>query len=337
MKTILMAAMVTGILVGSTRAADTPAPRIQFDQLVYDFGTTSDVQHVSGVFTFQNTGDADLKLLKPVTSCGCTSAGAKPDVLKPGEKGELQFTLNVGHLRGHMEKTITVPCNDPVRPATVLTLKVDLKTIYVIDPERIQLGDLRQGGSTNLVVTVKRIDEKPLVIGKLLPSSNAIKAEVDEAHRPDAQTARVLLQFTADTPRRFYDTVQIVGDETDKTIGHVYLYGRVLGDVSLSPEVLFWGVNPQMWSSTPPENLILRRIRVTSNQSQPPLEIRDLVSTVKELGLEIQTVETGKVYDVVARLTSPPGQSEHGNITFNTNLPNQPVVIVPVTINVLAR
>jgi len=40
-------------------------PKIQFDQTVYDFGKTSQVATVSGVFTFKNTATASSKWSRP--------------------------------------------------------------------------------------------------------------------------------------------------------------------------------------------------------------------------------------------------------------------------------
>ena len=74
-------------------------PKIQFDQTVYDFGKTSQVATVSGVFKFKNVGDGILKLEPPKPSCGCTVAELKPDTLKPGETGELPFSLHLGQVR----------------------------------------------------------------------------------------------------------------------------------------------------------------------------------------------------------------------------------------------
>src|SRR5438093_71139 len=74
-------------------------PKIKFDNTIYDFGKTSQVDHVTGIFIFHNEGDGVLKVEKPQPSCGCTVAGVKPDVLQPGEKGELTFTLNLGKAR----------------------------------------------------------------------------------------------------------------------------------------------------------------------------------------------------------------------------------------------
>src|SRR5271156_6599627 len=92
--------------------APAPAGKLQFDKTVYDFGPTSLVDSVTGTFTFQNAGVGDLKIEKPQPSCGCTVASVKPDLLKPGEKGELVFTVRVAGQRGMLEKHITVPSND---------------------------------------------------------------------------------------------------------------------------------------------------------------------------------------------------------------------------------
>ena len=57
------------------------APKIQFDQTLYDLVKTSQVTTVSGVFKFKNLGDAMLKLDPPKPSCGCTAAALKTNTL----------------------------------------------------------------------------------------------------------------------------------------------------------------------------------------------------------------------------------------------------------------
>src|SRR6185369_9558232 len=110
------------------------APKIQFVETVYDFGKTSQVENVTGVFKFKNTGDATLKLEAPKPSCGCTVAELKPDTLAPGESGELTFTLNLGNAKAQMEKHIEVASNDPLTPDVSLTIKVDYTPLYELNP-----------------------------------------------------------------------------------------------------------------------------------------------------------------------------------------------------------
>jgi len=88
--TLLAGALWMGAMCVAAQAEGTP--KIQFDQTVYDFGKTSQVETVSGVFKFKNIGDGILKLEPPKPSCGCTVAELKPDTLQPGETGELPFT-----------------------------------------------------------------------------------------------------------------------------------------------------------------------------------------------------------------------------------------------------
>ena len=110
MKATLVASAIW-MTVLSVTALVAGTPKLQFEQTVYDFGKTSQVENVSGTFKYKNVGDAVLKLEAPKPSCGCTIAGLKPDTLNPGETGELAFTFNLGRSRVVMEKRIAVKSN----------------------------------------------------------------------------------------------------------------------------------------------------------------------------------------------------------------------------------
>ncbi len=315
-----------------------PAPKISFDQTTYDFGTTSQVDQVAGKFTFKNSGEAVLELKKPTTSCGCTVAKLQPETLKPGETGELSFTLNIGMSKGHIEKHITVPSNDPQTPSVNLTIKADIKPTFEINPQQINLGDLHQGITTNAVVTIKRVDGKKLAISKVEPSNPTLTAKIQPSENPDEQSAQILIEAKADgAPRRFTDSVKIFTEATDKPAFIVTVVGRVIGDIALTPEALFWGISdPSNWPGPSPEVMTTRKVTVASTKNEP-LELRNVTSTVKELTLEVETVETGKTYTVLAKLSQPPAESERGTISFETNYASQPKVDLPVIINVLKR
>src|SRR5882724_5510053 len=170
-------------------AATTPAPKLQFNKTVYDFGTTSLVDSITGTFTFQNTGAGDLKIEKPQPSCGCTVASVKPDSLKPGDKGELIFTVRVSGQRGALEKHIAVPSNDPQAPKVNLSIKVEMKQVLDVTPQNIQLGNIRQGTITNVTVLVHRTDGKKLVIAKAEPSNKLLHARIEPGTGTNDQSA----------------------------------------------------------------------------------------------------------------------------------------------------
>jgi hypothetical protein len=109
---ILLALVVASAGLG--RAAEpAKAPKIQFEKTVYDFGATSQVSTVTGVFKYKNIGTAVLKIEPPKPGCGCTLAELKPDTLQPGETGELAFTLHLGQVKALFDKPIAVKSNDP--------------------------------------------------------------------------------------------------------------------------------------------------------------------------------------------------------------------------------
>lgn len=330
---------LTGWVYGQDKKPAPPHghPKIKFDQMVCDFGTTSMVQSLTGTFTFQNNGDGDLEVYKPATSCGCTVAAVKPERVAPGQKGELVFTLNVsGIVRGHIEKQITVPCNDQATPSVQLTVKADLFSIYEVVPAQVSFGDVRSGTSARTPIVLKRTDGQNLAVGKLQSSADGLKAQVENLPDQAGKGAKVWIELTAGgSPRRLSEQVTVLAEDGTQ-IAVIPVFGRIIGDVAVSPESVFWGVtDPENWPGAFPELMTKRTLRVALSQSDKALEIKNPTSSLVDLALSVVPVETGRVYDVVIRLDKAPKDSERGTITFETNIPSQPTIIVPVTISVL--
>ena len=322
---------------GGTNAPAGGTPKLQFDKIVYDFGTTSPVDSVTGTFTFSNAGDGELKVQKAVPSCGCTVASVKPDVLKPGEKGELIFTVRLGGTRGHLEKHINVPSNDPQTSNVNLTIKADVVQVVEAIPTQVTVGDILHGTTTNVTIQVRRNDGKKLSITNTETSNKSLKARVEPGDND--QTAKVVVAVEGDgTPRRFAEQVKLFVDGAAQPVTSISVIGRVLGDITVTPESLFWGItDPQHWPGSYPEAMITRQVSISAPQLQKPLEVQNVTSSVKEVSVELIPGEKGKSYTLVAKLGEVPKESERGTITFDTNVPSQPKVVVPVTINVLKR
>ena len=140
----------------SVSAQTNLTPKIQFDETVYDFGATSQVTTVSGIFHFKNTGAGILHVDPPKPSCGCTAAQVIPDTLPPGTAGIIPFTLNLGFNRGTLVKHITVHSNDPLTPEVSLTIKVDYTPLYNLDPLAISPNIAFGFDETNATTTLTR-------------------------------------------------------------------------------------------------------------------------------------------------------------------------------------
>ncbi len=332
--TLLAAALWVGAMCVAAQAEGTP--KIQFDQTVYDFGKTSQVETVSGVFKFKNIGDGILKLEPPKPSCGCTVAELKPDTLQPGETGELPFTLHLGQVKAQLDKRITVKSNDPRTPEVSLTIKVDYTPLYDINPMTLAPQLAFDVNDTDQFTTITRTDGKPLRIVRLDASKPWITAKVEPGAKADDTTARIHVTIQRDgPPRRFNEFIQVyAADQTNTPVSSIYLYGQIAGEVSLNPEALYWSITATTNTSAErPEAQITQRVTIRSAAGKA-IELKNPQSSIKGIKLEMASKEDGRVYEVVAKLVEVPASTISGNVSFETSVAAQPKIEVPVIVNV---
>ena len=332
--------IVASLAVG--RAEEGPAgngPKIQFDRVVYDFGSTSLVQQLTGTFNIANTGTALLTLGKPTTSCGCTIAALTTDKLAPGEKTELSFTITVGNTpRGHVEKRITVPSNDPKNSSAQLTVKADIVTVFDYTPQVLNVGDIHLGITTNFVIQIKRTDGKPLGITTVAANGDYLHPQLEPvANQINSVALRVEI-VAAGAARRFNNFINVIGTDADRPLFTIPVSGRIVGDIVLQPPQLYWGIpDPENWPGLLGPAATQRRIVVSSGAADQKLEINNISCTVPEVKITLNPSADGKTFEIVAVINKVPKESVEGRIKFETNFPRQPVVEIPFTINVYRR
>ena len=336
-KSLLTAGLWMAVMSAAAVAAG--IPKIQFEQTVIDFGKVSLVESVSGAFKFKNIGDAVLKLDPPKPSCGCTVAELKTDTLQPGESGELAFTLNLGRARATMEKHISVTSNDPASREVSLAIKVDYTPLYDINPMTISPNLAFGVNEAEQFTTITRTDGKPLRIARLDPSKPWITATMETEAKEDSSKARVRVGIKRDgPPRRFNESIQVYSaDKTNGPVTTIFLYGQVLGEVTLSPEVLYWSLTGAAQKAAErPEGMITRRLTVQSANGKP-LELKNPQSTIKGIQLDLVTKDAGKVYELVAKLNDLPAETVSGTVSFETSVASQARIEVPVIVNVFKQ
>ena len=326
----LLSVLIGGESVQAAQNGDLGKPKIKFDKSVYDFGTVSDVDRVTGTFIVENVGDGVLRIGKPSTSCGCTVAGVKPDVLQPGEKGELAFTLSLGRSRAIFQKTITVSSNDPETPKSILTVKADYTPLYITRPLSFYLN-LRKGQTTNLTTHVTRTDGKELKIISVKPTQPWITATVEPDPNSTNRSARIKATLAVEgSPGYFTEYVNVFVDGSDQPAFSVTMTGRIYGDLTWTPENVYWPVTDAARAMT------TKKVILRSSLPQK-LEVKNISTTLNDMTLEAVPRPDGKSMELVAKLSSVPAKSVNGTIRFETNIPSQPVVEVPVWINVIPR
>lgn len=314
-------------------------PRLQFDQPIYDFGRTANVSSVVGTFTFRNAGDAELRIARPAPACGCTVAGVKPEVLQPGETGELVFTLHLGNMRGVVQKTIAVPSNDPQNPTQQLTIRAEVVRIYEVNPQTIGAGDLMEGTNAQFTVQVRRVDGQPLQIERVETTNPIISAALTAPPSSDATEATVAVTVHGEhTPRRFSERVLLFAPNETTPFTEITVVGRIVGDLLVLPERLSWGIgNFDRLPASRVESLLTRTITLTVSRPQQTVEVSQPESDLPGMDLKLTALEPGKRYMLVARLPEIPKESAQGAIRLHTNSAKQPVVEIPYQITVVGK
>jgi hypothetical protein len=223
-----------------------------------------------------------------------------------------------------------VESNDPENPKTILTVKAEYTPLYEVTPFSFYVN-LRQGEKTNLAVRVTRTDGKPLQLDKITPTQSWIEAKIKPETSATNSTARIEVTVRPEgAPRYFSDSINAFVQGADRPAFNVPISGRLTGDLVLTPENLYWPI------TDPEKALGTRRIQVASSRAER-LELKNLSCSLSNVTVEAVSKEDGKSLELVAKLVGVPDRSTSGVIRFETNVPGQPTVQVPVMINLIKR
>lgn len=125
--------------VGDTESAtEGAAPKFEFAEMEYDFGTINEGDVVEHTFTFTNTGEAPLVIQNASASCGCTVPKWPKEPVAVGGTGEIQVRYNSANKKGVENKTVRITAN--TEPA-VTTLRIKSN---VVPKEEASAGPVRK-------------------------------------------------------------------------------------------------------------------------------------------------------------------------------------------------
>lgn len=97
---------------GNTMPTDTTGTAvIDFSEMEHNFGSIKEGEKVGCIFSFTNTGDADLILTAASASCGCTVPKYEKKPVAPGGKGAIEVIFDSSGRSGLQAKTVVVQSN----------------------------------------------------------------------------------------------------------------------------------------------------------------------------------------------------------------------------------
>lgn len=125
--TLSLLAIGTWATAQTTEVANPNAPKIEFQELVMDYGTIDKGSNGVRTFEFTNTGNEPLIITKAKGSCGCTVPTKPTDPIAPGDNGVIKVKYDTNRV-GPFTKTVTVSSNADT-PTVVLKIKGVVKNV----------------------------------------------------------------------------------------------------------------------------------------------------------------------------------------------------------------
>jgi hypothetical protein len=324
------------ILNADFLAASGPAPKIEFETNLFDFGKITGPETLSGSFKFKNAGNAVLKLDKPSASCDCTEAKVNPDTLKPGETGELTFTIKFERAL-NAQRHIMVPSNDPKTPMAQVNIQMDYTPLYELAPLPLRMKLPARREEIPGSFTVSRIDGKPLEIDHLTASPEWISATFDPSFKPQDSTAKinVIVHRPAGPPIPINGTVEMWNSrQPARPMRTITITGEVQGELAANPARFDWVLADfgKDISQYPPASLT-RTVEIRSVLGAE-VQLKNPTSNIKGLRVQIITKEPGKLFELALRFDELPKTFVKGKVAVETSLASLPKLEIPLTVSV---
>ncbi len=167
-----------GLMIGVSDP-NKPAPKIEFDKVVLDFGKVGPGTKSTGELRFTNTGKGILKITEVEQCCGVVTTLEKNEYT-PGETGVIKVIYSATTQIGLFKRQLVVSSNDNTNPSAELTIKAEIIPKIACKPNRLKLFlDEENAGCPEL--TVNSIDNQPFAITGIRSTADCITADYDPA------------------------------------------------------------------------------------------------------------------------------------------------------------
>lgn len=142
--------LLVSFVFAVTEASAQKESKIEFKETVHDFGSFSeDMKKVTCKFTFTNTGDAPLVIVRANASCGCTEPKYPEEPVMPGKTGEISVTYNAEGVPGTFQKMINIYSTAKPEKVTLVIKGTVIPSQPRENPAYpYKMGDLRLSNNT---------------------------------------------------------------------------------------------------------------------------------------------------------------------------------------------
>lgn len=294
-------------------------PKIEFENLEYDFGKVGPGQKLNGQFKFTNTGDALLKITKVQKCCGAVTKLDK-DALAPGESGvlDVQYTSSRSPIK--MSKRLYIESNDKALPRATLTIRAETVLKVNYEPKSLKLL-LKEGTTDCPKITLTSTDDRPFSITKFASTGNCLTADFDSSVEATEFVLEPKVAAENLQKNRFGRlSISMAFSQPEPASETATIMFRVLSRFSLTPAML-------MVLYDKPGEPVKKTFWLTNNYG----EDFEVESTASKEG-HIKVIDQRKVgnrYQFSLEITPPSDNIENFTDTFTIGLKDEEPIEVP--------
>lgn len=297
-----------------------------------DLGTVREGAVVNATFKVENRGEENLVITSVQASCGCTAVKLTDEekTIAPGETRDIVAMFDTKGRLGMQRKYITLMTNDPGAPSYRLTLQAQVETLFRVTPSTtINMRSTQRGEKLQPLVI------EPTDAGKDIELLEVTTEGVPLRHEADiSESGRIKLLLTVPDevdlgPVNSGMTIRCrVGDE--EAAVPIRLVGQIVGDIVARPILLQSLAATTRGHRFAPVILASptgKSFNVLSADAGPHVDVQ--FAPVKNDGSEYQ-------FRTTLKDTAPDGPLA-AELVVTTDNPTQPVVSIPVFVNVMPR
>lgn len=138
---------------------------------------------------FKNVGDQDLQITGVSTSCGCSSALAGSDAIKPGEMGTIKFSFN-GQGMGTVTKSMMIVTNEAAGNNHSVMLTMNMADPITFNPQSI-ISEGKVGDEIKQTGSILNSYDKDISIDEITSNTPVIKITSDRMTLHSGETANL--------------------------------------------------------------------------------------------------------------------------------------------------
>ena len=256
----------------------------------------------AGIFHFVNLTDNKIEL-GGNTCCGSTITFKNDkEVYKPGEEGEVIFTINgvPASTDGFYTKTATIFRKDNNEPVALLELIANIKRKFYFLPIEIKFGDVKPGQTLKANLEIESGTEDLLeVIGIREPLPPFLKVEqITKSNINKRLNYKFMVSIAGDGVERYVnDAIYFRTNSTNMPEIRIPFDAEMMGPIAVKPKSLFW--DKVLLGKTTPKT-----VRIVST-CREELFIKKMSSTLNYVQMgKLSPIEEG--IDIELLFTCPP-------------------------------